>query len=332
MPQTARADARLAWTRGVLADPSAILERASTDAGFRSYWRVHSGGTSWIVMDAPPALEDVAPWLAVAQLLRDGGVHVPQVHARDTGQGFLLLGDMGRRTYLDVLDADNADVLFDDAIAALIALQSIAPPATLPRYDRALLERELALFPDWFLARHLGVSMTAAQRDAWDALRAVLVDAALAQPQVLVHRDYMPRNLMHCEPNPGVLDFQDAVVGPIAYDPVCLFRDAFLSWPVARVDAWLARYHGLAHAAGLPVPSLERFREDADLTGAQRHLKVLGIFARLHHRDGKPKYLADAPRFLRYLLEAAARRPALAPLAPLLDELVLPRLAPAPAA
>lgn len=330
MPDTDRAEARLAWTRRHLGDPSATLARASVDAGFRSYWRTRSGGGSWVVMDAPPDREDVRPWLAIAARLRDGGLHVPAVRAQDAELGFLLLEDMGPRTYLDVLDPGNADALFQDATAALVRLQAI-PPEGLPRYDRALLRRELALFPDWFLDRHLGVGLDPALRAQWDASCDLLVEAALAQPQVTVHRDFMPRNLMPRTPGPGVLDFQDAVAGPVAYDPASLFRDAFLSWPEARVDAWLRRYHAAAGAAGIAVPDVEGFLRDADLVGAQRHLKILGIFARLAHRDGKPKYVADAPRFLRYLLDAGARRPELAPVAGLIRTLVLPRLAPMPA-
>lgn len=321
---------RLDWARAATSEPDLLLERASMDAGFRSYWRGHASEGSRIVMDSPPDREDVRPWLAMRTLLEAGGVRVPRVLAEDTVQGFLLLEDLGRDTLLQVIDAGNADALFDGAIDQLLALQAIAPPVELPRYDAAMLRRELDLFPDWFLVRHLGVVLDADDRAALESVFSHLIDAALAQAQVLVHRDYMPRNLMPAHDGPAVLDFQDAVQGPIAYDPVSLFKDAFLSWPEARVAGWLAHYHARATAAGLPVPSLDTFRRDADLIGVQRHLKVMGIFARLHHRDGKPKYVADAPRFLAYLDAVLPRHPDLAPLARVLDRHVRPALVRAP--
>lgn len=321
---------RLQWTRDALGDPDATLVRASMDAGFRSYWRASSGGTTRIVMDSPPDKEDVRPWLRVRGLLDAGGVRVPRVLAGDDSIGFLLLEDLGVDTLLQALDPDSADALFEDSLAQLWALQAIAPPDWLPRYDAALLMRELRLFDEWFLARHLGVALDADERDALSAAYAILVEHALAQPQVLVHRDYMPRNLMPAANGPAVLDFQDAVVGPIAYDPLSLFKDAFLSWPQPRVDVWLDRYHAGARARGLPVPTRDRFATDVDLIGMQRHLKVLGIFARLHHRDGKPRYLTDAPRFLAYLGDVLPRHAQLAPLAALLDRHVRPALAALP--
>ena len=232
--------------------------------------------------------------------------------------------DLGTRTLLQAIDAGNADALFDAAIDQLLPLQAIAPPADLPAYDEALLARELRLFDEWFLGRHLGMQLACGDMEVLDLAYRKLIDAALAQPKVLVHRDFMPRNLMPVNGGLAVLDFQDAVVGPVAYDPMSLFKDAFLSWPPARVQDWLSRYHGRAAAAGIPVPELPRFLRDADLIGVQRHLKVLGIFARLHHRDGKPKYVADAPRFLAYLAEALPRHPELAPLQAFLERRVLP--------
>lgn len=322
-----RADTRQAWARAATGDAALILERASMDAGFRSYWRGETADGSRIVMDSPPDKDDVRPWLRLRALLEGGGVRVPRVLAEDVGHGFLLLEDLGRDTYLHVIDADNADALFDAAIDQLLRLQSIAPPADLPAYDEALLARELRLFDEWFLGRHLGVTLDCAHLEAIDLVYRRLIDAALAQPQVVVHRDFMPRNLMPAADGPAVLDFQDAVRGPIAYDALSLFKDAFLSWPEARVDGWLDRYRARAAAAGLPVPPLARFRRDADWIGVQRHLKVMGIFARLHHRDGKPKYLADAPRFLAYLDGVLPKYPELAPLAALLDRHVRPALA-----
>lgn len=311
----------------MLRDDATTPVRASVDAGFRSYWRVHTAGGSRIVMDSPPELEDVRPWLHIRDLLESGGVRVPRVLARDVDAGFLLLEDLGTDTYLHVIDAINADALFDAAVAQLLKLQAITPPAELPAYDEALLARELRLFDEWFCGTRLRLSLHRAEMDTLDAAYRVLIDAALAQPQVLVHRDFMPRNLMPAIDGPAVLDFQDAVRGPIAYDALSLFKDAFLSWPEARVDAWLDRYHARAVAAGLPVPDLARFRRDADLIGVQRHLKVIGIFARLHHRDGKSKYLADVPRFFGYLDEALPKYPELAGLHGFIEQRVKPAMA-----
>jgi aminoglycoside/choline kinase family phosphotransferase len=328
-PDTTREHARLEWTRAAAGEPALALVRASADAGFRSYWRgTRAGGATVIVMDSPPDKEDVRPWLRMRDLLEAGGVRVPRVLARDVDAGFLLLEDLGGPTLLQVIDAGNADAWFDAALDQLLKLQAIACPANLPAYDEPLLARELRLFDEWFLTRHLGVTLDCDDLERLDLVYRRLINAALVQPQVLVHRDFMPRNLM---PLPGgdvaVLDFQDAVRGPIAYDALSLFKDAFLSWPDARVDGWLARYHARALDAGLPVPSLARFQRDADLIGVQRHLKVMGIFARLHHRDAKPKYLADAPRFLAYLDAVVPRQPELAPLLSILERHVRPALA-----
>ena len=323
----ARAGQRLSWARDALGDPALVLARASTDAGFRSYWRTSGHDPSRIVMDSPPDLEDVRPWLLIRELLETGSVRVPRVLAQDTERGFLLLEDLGTDTCLQVIDADNADAMFDAAIDQLLKLQAIVPPPGLPAYDEAMLARELRLFDEWFLGRHLGLALDCAALETLDLVYRRLVDAALAQPQVLVHRDFMPRNLMPVAGGLAVLDFQDAVRGPIAYDPLSLFKDAFLSWPLARVDGWLAHYHARALAAGLPVPPLPRFRRDADWIGVQRHLKVIGIFARLDHRDGKPKYLADVPRFFAYLDGVLPRYPELAPLQELIDNTVKPAMA-----
>src|SRR5690606_38932679 len=246
---------------------------------------------------------------------------------QDLERGFLLLDDLGRQTYLDVINEDNADALFADAIQALLAFQALPVSAQLPRYDEALLRRELQLFPEWYVQRHLGCSFSPAQQQLWERSCQLLVDAALAQPTVLVHRDYMPRNLMISEPNPGVLDFQDAVMGPVTYDITSLFKDAFLSWPEQRVQGWLQGYWDAALAAGIPVQgSFAEFQRASDLMGLQRHLKVIGIFARICHRDGKPRYLADVPRFFTYIEMVLARRPELAELAQLLRELPSPQV------
>jgi aminoglycoside/choline kinase family phosphotransferase len=334
--QTADADPRAAartdWARAATGDAGLVLERASMDAGFRSYWRGRTGDGTVIVMDSPPDKEDVRPWLQVRELIRASGVRVPDVLAGDEDAGFLLLEDLGHHTYLHVIDADNADALFDSALDQLLRLQMTPVPEGFPAYDEALLARELRLFDEWFLGRHLAVTLDCGDLEGLELVYQRLIDAALAQPRVLVHRDFMPRNLMPvADDGPAMLDFQDAVSGPIAYDPICLFKDAFLSWPEHRVDAWLDRYHARALAAGLPVPSLAQFRRDADWIGVHRHLKVIGIFARLNHRDHKPKYVADVARFFAYLDGVLPKYPELAPLADLIARHVKPALATAAA-
>ena len=320
----ARADAARAFALRALQRTNAAFAPASADASFRRYFRIEADGQSWVVMDAPPEREDCRPFVQIAQLLLDAGLNGPRVLAQDLEQGYLLLSDLGRQTFLHVLTDDNADALFADAIAALVQWQKASRPGVLPPYDAALLERELALFPDWYVARHLGQSLSAQQQGWWQASCRVLIDSALAQASVYVHRDYMPRNLMVSVPSPGVLDFQDAVYGPISYDVVSLFKDAFRSWPESRVEGWRQHYWHAARAAGLPVPADHaKFVRDFDLMGLQRHLKVLGIFARINYRDGKPHYLADTPRFVGYVRSVAARYPELAPLQTLFDSLGL---------
>ncbi|WP_137820023.1 aminoglycoside phosphotransferase family protein [Pseudomonas sp. 2FG] len=310
--------------------PPSTLTPASSDASFRRYFRWEGAGRSLIVMDAPPPQEDCRPFVKIAGLLAEAQVNVPQILAADLQRGFLLLSDLGRQTYLEVINPDNAEALFAGALQALLAFQQLPLDAQLPSYDEALLRRELQLFPDWYLRRQLGVELSGEQLAAWQRVCVLLIDSALAQPQVLVHRDYMPRNLMDSEPKPGVLDFQDAVYGPVTYDVTCLFKDAFLSWPEAQVRSWLAGYWQLAGEAGIPVqPELEDFLRASDLMGVQRHLKVIGIFARICHRDGKPKYLGDVPRFFRYIDAVLARRPELAELGELLASLPQAEVAPA---
>lgn len=296
-------------------------EPASADASFRRYFRYRVGERTLIGMDAPPEQEDSRPFIKVDELFADAGVHVPQILAADLEQGFLLLSDLGTQTWLHILDGDNADQRFARAIDVLIRIQKASRPGVLPDYDETLLRRELELFADWYLGEHLGVEVDAALRKRLDAVFDLLVESALAQGRVYVHRDFMPRNLMDSEPDPGVIDFQDAVYGPVSYDPICLFKDAFLSWPEDRVIGWLEQYWQRARAEGLPVPErFEDFLRDCDLMGAQRHLKVIGIFARICHRDGKPHYLEDVPRFFRYLETVIKRRPELADLGDILNE------------
>ncbi|MBE8592864.1 phosphotransferase [Pseudomonas sp. MAFF 301449] len=305
--------------------PPATLTAASSDASFRRYFRWEGGGRTFVVMDAPPPQENCKPFVDIAHLLAKSGVNVPKIYAEDLPRGFLLLNDLGRKTYLDVIDEQNADQLFADAIDALLAFQQLPMDAPLPSYDVALLRRELELFPEWYIRRHLGVELDAQQQALWLRVSDRLIDSALAQPKVLVHRDYMPRNLMISEPNPGVLDFQDAVYGPVTYDITCLFKDAFLSWPQGRVREWQRGYWERAGQAGIPVHvDFDDFLRASDLMGVQRHLKVIGIFARICHRDGKPRYLADVPRFFAYIDAVIADRPELSELAELLTSLRQP--------
>lgn len=326
-----RATLRLQWARHALGNADAGLERASTDAGFRSYWRTIGAMPSRILMDSPPDREDVRPWLRVRDLLDAAGVRVPQVLARDVDAGFLLLEDLGGPTVAQLISEANADAHMDAALTQLLRLQSLAVPADLPEFGEALLQRDAGLFEDWFVRRHLGIELGCGDSERLELAQRRLMDNALAQPRVPTHRDYMPRNLMPVEGGPAVLDFQDLVLGPIAYDPVSLLRDAFLSWPEARVDGWLRRYHARAIEAGLPVPVLGTFLRDADWCGVQRHLKILGIFARLHHRDGKPRYIKDAPRFLGYLDAVVPKYRELDPLRELLDHTIKPAFARIPA-
>jgi len=295
--------------------PPATLTAASSDASFRRYFRWEGEGRSFVVMDAPPPQENCKPFVDIAFLLAKSGINVPKIYAEDLERGFLLLNDLGNKTYLDVIDSENADDLFEDALQALLAFQQLPMVAPLPSYDVALLRRELELFPEWYVKRELGIEFDSAQQMLWQNVTDLLIDSALAQPKVLVHRDYMPRNLMLSEPNPGVLDFQDAVYGPVTYDVTCLFKDAFLSWPEERVYGWLENYWQQASALGIPVqPDFDDFLRASDLMGVQRHLKVIGIFARICHRDGKPRYLSDVPRFFAYIEAVIARRPELAEL------------------
>jgi len=311
-----------AWLRTVLDSADFRLEPASADASFRRYFRVFLPGRTLIAMDAPPQREDSRPFVQVAKLLRDAGLNAPEVLGHDLAQGFLLVTDLGSRSYLAALtEGHDVERLFGDATTALVRWQAATKPGVLPEYDERLLRRELELFPEWYLARHLGVEITPRLRAALDGVFAAILANNLAQPRVYVHRDYMPRNLMVAEPNPGILDFQDAVHGPVTYDVACLFRDAFLSWPEERVLDGTIRYWEKARRAGLPVRAdFAEFWRDVEWMGLQRHLKVLGIFARLNYRDGKRDYLEDTPRFVGYVRHAVGRYGELAALGRVLDE------------
>ena len=319
--QPDRQQALTAWVAHALGASSPVLEPASADASFRRYFRTSVGGRSYIVMDAPPSQADCRPFVRIAALLREAGVHTPTVHAQDLDRGFLLLDDLGKQTYLDVLNPENADALFDDALQALIRWQQASRPGMLPPYDQAFLHRELMYYPDWYVAQELKLKLSSAEMQILQDAFRLLEDSALAQPNVYVHRDYMPRNLMLSEPNPGVLDFQDALYGPISYDAVSLFRDAFLSWPEEQVREWRGRYHAWAREAGLPVQEAKEFGRAFDWMGMQRHLKIVGLFARIQHRDGKPQYLKDVPRFLGYLRQVGSLYKEFTPLLKLLDSL-----------
>lgn len=322
MASSARRRALEQWIAGLRTDLAGPLAPASVDASFRRYFRVPVAGGTLVAMDAPPAHEDVGPFVDVARRLAGAGIHVPEILGVDAARGFVLMTDLGTTGYMDRLGGDDPGPLYDDAIAALVRMQAHASVDGLPEYDAERLGAELDLFPAWYVRRHLRLEPPARWWRAWATARATLIESALAQPRVFVHRDYMPRNLMVSEPNPGVLDFQDAVAGPLTYDPVSLVRDAFVSWPPAVEERLLERYRVRAGEAGLPVPDdAAAFHRAADRMGAQRHLKVLGIFARLHQRDGKAHYVADAARFRGYLARACAGDPGLAALREVLDAL-----------
>jgi len=341
-----RAAARLAWTRATLHDDSLTLESASADASFRSYWRTHHQGRSWIVMDSPPALEDPRPWLALGAKLAAAGVHVPAVHAHDVQQGFLLIEDLGDRLYLSELREDNANTLYGAAMHALLRMQERVDTTDLPRFDRAVVIQGLEIMPTWFLERHLGSAPNDTEKAILDAAFELIARNHEEQPHGFVHRDFHSRNLLVIEPgnpsesigdrserseivaprllSPGIIDFQGALHGPLTYDLASLLRDAYIVWPPARVDAWVESYRQRLLAAGCLDTSVDqmRFLRWFDLTGLQRHLRVLGQFYRLWYRDGKPAYLADVPRVYDYVIDVANRYPELAELAALLQRRV----------
>jgi N-acetylmuramate 1-kinase len=316
------------WLKQVLTAQTFTLTTASADASFRRYFRVHlahefGGHQTLIAMDAPPPQEDCTPFVNVANLFLAAGLNVPQVLAQDLANGFLLLSDLGNDTYLSALNPTTAQKMYGDATDALIKLQIASKPNILPNYDAALLTREMQLFPDWYVAKHLKFELNAEQQTALSHAFELLNKNILAQGQVYVHRDYHSRNLMVTEENnPGVLDFQDAVYGAITYDLVSLLKDAYIQWDEEQIIDWAVRYWEKARKLNLPVPTdFSEFYRDFEWMGAQRHIKVLGIFARLSHRDGKDGYLNDMPLVLHYLRKVCERYVELRPMLRLLDAL-----------
>ncbi|NNG14282.1 MAG: phosphotransferase [Gammaproteobacteria bacterium] len=321
---TEREENLLAWLHAETGGNHELVP-ASSDASFRRYFRIHTDGTTRVVMDAPPPQEDCQPFVHVANLLHVAGMNAPEVIATDIEDGFLILSDLGTTTYLDVLNEDNVDRLYGDAIGALAQLQACIEPASagLPVYDSELLNFELSLFKDWYLQKHLGMTLDAEQEGILATTNKLLVESALAQTQVCVHRDYHSRNLMFTEQhNPGVLDFQDAVIGPVTYDLVSLLRDCYISWPRERVEEWVQNYYQIAVESGIVNEdhvSEAQFLHDFDLMGVQRHLKAIGIFSRLLHRDGKDGYINDIPRTMGYVKDVAGRYPELSEFAAFLE-------------
>lgn len=317
-----------AWVGIILDLRDYEVRPASADASFRRYFRITSRGATHIVMDAPPDKENLGPFIEVARRFRQLGLNVPEVLDQDLERGYLLLTDLGQQMYLPHLNRDSVERLYGDALNALVILQAgiFTDSLFLPEYSATLLRREMELFREWYLGRHLGLSLTNTQNATLDKAFTVLTDKALGQPQVWVHRDYHSRNLMLTPGNnPGILDFQDAVRGPATYDLVSLLRDCYIAWPRAQVEEWVLGYHSLALQSGLPVHAdAQEFLRNFDCMGVQRHLKATGIFARLNHRDAKPGYLPDIPRTLGYVVEVSARHPQLHGLHGLLMDLRIP--------
>lgn len=305
------------------------LESASEDASFRRYFRMtpeNGEGRTLIVMDAPPDKEQLEPFSTIAEQLFDIGLNVPEIIARNVAEGFLLLGDLGTTSYLEQLNEDTVDRLYGDALGALAVLQTCGPNS-LPAYDKELLLTEMALFRDWFVTKHLNIELNVDEEQLLTCVFEMLADSALEQPQVPVHRDYHSRNLMVDSHNPGVIDFQDAVIGPVTYDLVSLLRDCYIAWPEEQVAEWVEGYHDIALDHGiLRQPNTRQFKKWFDWMGLQRHLKAIGIFARLFHRDGKSGYLKDIPRTLNYLIEVSAEYTELQPFNQLLTDKIVPAL------
>lgn len=314
------------WLDRALETREYDFEPASEDASFRCYYRVRTSGDTFIVMDAPPEVEDCGPFLDVTARLRDCGVNVPEVYASDLKHGFLLLGDLGTELYLQHLDGETSDALYTDAIDALLLIQEKAPVQDLPDYDETLLRAEMNLFRDWLLAEHLGLQLNAEEQLQFDAVCRLLADTALDQPQVFVHRDYHSRNLIVHERNPGIIDYQDAVLGPVTYDLVSLLKDCYIKWPKEKIVEWQRYFYERCRLEPVRRMQVSEFHRCFDFMGVQRHLKASGIFARLYHRDGKAGFLSDVPRTLSYITDLEGRYPGLEFLIAYIRTRVLPGL------
>lgn len=317
-----RSAARLAWARHATGLPSLDLEPASADASFRSYWRGYVDGQPVIVMDSPPEKENPAPWVEIGKRLHGAGLHTPTVMVADLEQGFLLIEDLGTRTFLPELNEGTVDALYGEALDALLRMQMHVDTSGLPAFDHAWQTMEMELMPSWLLEKHLGVSLACGDWDVIENAFSTIMRTIAEQPRAFMHRDYHSRNLLVTEErSPGVIDFQGAMSGPITYDLASLLRDAYIVWDNERVEGWVEAYRlRLLDARMLDeTVDTDRFRRWFDLTGLQRHIKILGLFCRLCYRDGKPGYLADLPRVLRYVLDTARRHADTAPLADLIE-------------
>jgi len=316
---------RRAWLEASLGHPVAERVPASSDASFRSYWRLGVDGDSRILMDAPPSHEDIRPWLDIAERLARAGLRAPRVMAASAEHGYVLMDDLGTRTLLPELDARSVDRHYASAIDTLLTMQASVTTAGLPDYDEQWLVAEMELLPEWFLRRHLGFTPECEQWDVIESAFRALATAALSQPRVFVHRDFHSRNLMLVEDELGLIDFQDAVRGPVTYDLVSLLRDCYVEWPEARVDGWVEDFRRRAEETGMLSADRDTFRRWFDLMGLQRHIKVLGIFCRLWYRDGKPGYLNDLPLVWRYTRTVGQRYPEIAPLIELIESVLADR-------
>ncbi|HXP00164.1 MAG TPA: phosphotransferase [Luteibacter sp.] len=322
MTSTDRSSTRLAWARHVTGDAGLQLESASADASFRSYWRGHVDGQPVIVMDSPPDKENPAPWVEIGERLARAGLHVPKVMVADLEQGFLLIEDLGTRTYLPELNDNSVDALYGDALDALLRMQSHVDTKGLPAFDHAWQTMELEIMPAWLLEKHLGVTLACGEWDVVENAFTAIMHTIAEQPRAFMHRDYHSRNLLvTAEHSPGIIDFQGAMSGPITYDLASLLRDAYIVWDNERVAGWVEAYRLRLLDARMLDETIDtdRFRRWFDLTGLQRHIKILGLFCRLCYRDGKPGYLNDLPRVLRYMLDTARRHADTAPLADLIE-------------
>ena len=323
MNESKRSQQLQAWLMTAAVKPVARIEAVAQDASVRRYWRIYCSEHSYIVMDTPPDELSCQPFIDVARILRGLGLNVPEIIASDIANGFLLLTDLGEQQYLERLNSNTVNALYQDALTALMQIQLNADPhaANLPVFDRAFLLRELAIFRDWFVLQYLNCQLTADEQLVLEQTFQCLSDSALEQPQVWMHRDYHSRNLMVTDQhNPGILDFQDSVIGPITYDLVSLLRDCYIDWPVHQVEQWVLQYCGRLQAHGVQGLQNDKvFLRWFDLMGMQRHLKAIGLFARLKLRDGKSQYLADIPRTYNYVMQVAARYAELKPMHQLLQ-------------